>query len=295
MMTSLLSNKKADEEIVFHIIDGKISDLSKQTLNKIEGCSIVYHAVDSKIFEKYKQRQYYSVTVLWRLLLPKLVNVDKIIFLDCDLVVNSSLSELWDIDLGENYVAAVEDPNSVKYSKRYKLKNPHEFFNAGVLVINCKKWLEEDIPDRSVKIAMDNVGNELCCDQTILNILFEGQVKFLDLRWNVQYSPFNVWPGYKNLKKYKMAIKNPAIIHFTGDFKPWKQGFGCFCPFEKVFLKYHKKTTFAFKDYKKWQIIDKLRFYRAIFAFVKRYPVFFLKKQFWWNFIFMLRLALISS
>src|SRR5574344_1261292 len=200
MMTSVLMNKKDDEEIVFHIIDGGFTDASKRVISSMENCCIEYHKVDTKIFKNYKRSQYYSVSVLWRLLLPDLVKLDKIIFLDCDLVVEDSLSKFWNIDLEDNYVAAVEDPNGKKYAKRYKFEKGSKFFNAGVLVINCKKWREENIPKRSIKLAMENVGNDLCCDQTILNMLFEKHVKFLDLKWNLEFSPLNIWATYKNLK-----------------------------------------------------------------------------------------------
>jgi len=72
-------------------------------------------------------------------------------------------------------------------------------------------------------------------------------------------------------------------VHYVGDYKPWKKGLGCFNPKQKNYFKYHKMTSYAFDDYKKWRIEDKLNFYRGIFAFIKRYPLFFLRKNFWEN------------
>jgi lipopolysaccharide biosynthesis glycosyltransferase len=291
MMTSVLANKKEDETIVFHILDGGFSEESKKVINGLKNCDIAYHPVDAQMFEKYKKRQYYTVSVLWRLLLPNLVNVDKLIFLDCDLVVNHSLNEFWHTDVDGYYVAAVEDPNGKKYAKRFHLKKDSKFFNAGVLLINCKKWREDKIPELSLKKVMDNIESKYCNDQTTLNILFEGKVKFLDLKWNLQYCPFNIWPTYDDIKEYKSAIDKPMIIHYTGDFKPWKKGCGCFHPFQQKYFAYHKLTTFAYDNYENWYKADKRMWIKGLMAFIKRYPFFYLRKQYWKNFIYIIKVA----
>ncbi len=295
MMTSVLANKKDEDTIDFHILDGGLSENSKKYLNNMKNCIIEYHKVDTELFKGYKKSQYYSVSVLWRLLLPNMLpNLDKLLFLDVDLIVNSSLFELWNIDLDDNYIVAVEDPNGKKYAKRQNFNKNDKYFNAGVMLINCKKWRENSIPEKSIKIAIDNIGKPLCCDQTILNILFEGKVKFVDLKWNLQYSPINIWATYEDKIQYKQAIENPAIIHFTGDFKPWKIGYGCFNPYREKYFEYHKKTAFALSSYKDLDALDKSQWYRGLFAFIKRYPLFFLRRRFWLNFLYVAKLNMIK-
>ncbi len=282
LITSILENKTKDEEIVFHILDGGLSDESKKILQEIQGCEIKIYKVDKKPFEGYIKLDYYPVSMLWTMVLPNLINVDKLIYLDSDMVVNFSLKELWETELGDNYVAAVEDANGKKYAKRYKLKGS-KFFNTGTMLINCKKWLADDIPKKAVKIAMQNTGTRWGYDQTVLNQLFEDNVKFLDLKWNLQYCPINVWATYNDKKKYKKAIQTPSIIHYVGDYKPWKKGLGCFNPKQQEYFKYHRLTPYAFENYNKWSKQDKLNSYKGLLAFIKRYPLFFLKKQFWKN------------
>lgn len=277
LMTSILSNK-SDEEVHFHIVEGGLGVNSKSKLLELKDCKVDFYKVDPKIFEKYKKSDYYPVSMLYTMILPDLINVDKLIYLDSDVVVNSSLKELWEIDLEDNYVAAVEDANGKKYSKRYGLKADSKFFNTGLMLINCKKWREENIPQHSVEIAIKNTGTRFGYDQTVLNQLFEGKVKFLDLKWNLQYCPINVWATYDDKQEYKNAIKNPCVIHYVGDYKPWKKGFSLFNPKREDYFKYHKMTAYAFYDYQNWLKEDKISAYKGLIAFIKRYPLFFLKK-----------------
>lgn len=283
LMTSILVNKKEDEQIYFHIVDGGLSESTKKMLSEIKNCTVSFYSVDPKIFENYVKKDYYPVSMLYTMILPDIISVDRLIYLDSDMVVNSSLSELWQMPLEDNYVAAVEDANGKKYAKRYNLQDGSKFFNTGTMLINCVKWHENHIPHKAVKMSMENTGTNFCYDQTVLNQLFEGKVKFIDYKWNLLYCPLNVWPTYEDRIQYKNAIKNPSIIHYVGDFKPWKQGLGCFNPKQGDYFKYHKLTSYAFNNYAKWFMQDKIGSYKGLIAFVKRYPLFFLRRQFWKN------------
>lgn len=284
-MVSICENSP-NEALVFHIIDGGLSDFSCRKILEVQekyGCEVKFDKVDNKIFEGYKKADYYPVQILWTMILPEiegLLGLDKLIYLDCDLVVHSSLKELWKLDLKDNFIAAVEDANGKKYSGRF-LDGKSKFFNTGLMVINCKKWREEKIPTRAVKMALENTGTALGYDQTVLNMLFLGKVEYLNLKWNLQFCPLNVWPYYEDLEEYKFAIKNPSIIHFVGDYKPWVRGLGCFNPKQADYFKYHKLTSYKKSNYKKWLFLDKISCAKGLWAFIKRYPFFFLKKQFY--------------
>lgn len=279
-MTSIIANK-GDEEIVFHIIDGGLSEFSKSKIIEVPNCEVIFDKIDMDMFKEYKKADYYPVQILFTMILPSVVNVDKLLYLDCDLVVNSSLKELWNMDIEDNYIIGVEDANGVKYAKKFGLKKESRFFNTGMMLINCKKWRDDFIPARAVQIAIDNTGTPYGYDQTVLNQLFEGKVKYVDLKWNLQYCPINVYPTYQSKKEYKNAIKAANIVHFVGDYKPWKMGYSCFSPKQKDFFKYHKMTSYKFKNYTLWALKDRLLSYRGVLAYIKRYPLFLFRKNFW--------------
>src|SRR5574344_1667810 len=285
-MTSIMENLLQDE-VVFHIIDGGLSEFSKNKILEVtqnyKNCEVQFNKVNNDLFKGFKQSDYYTVQILWTLVLPEiegLNNLDKLIYLDCDLISHASLKELWDLDLEDNFIASVEDANGKKYSKRF-LDGNEKFFNTGLMVLNCKKWRSENISQKAVKIAIENTGTALGYDQTVLNKLFVGKVKYLNLKWDLQYSPLNVWPSYENLDEYYQAVKNPCIIHYVGDYKPWVKGLGCFNPKQKDYFKYHKLTSYKKQNYFKWFFEDKITCYKGLWAFIKRYPLFFFKSNFW--------------
>jgi len=274
LMTSILANK-TDEKIHFHILDGGLSNLNKNKVFELKNCEITFHLINKKM----------AVNNLFILSLADIISVDKLIYLDTDTIVNSSLKDIGELGLDDNYIAAVEDANGKKYAKRFRLVKGKKFFNSGVMVINCPKWRENNISARAVEIALQNTGAMLGDNQIILNQLFDGHVKFLDLKWNLQCCPINILTVYAQSEDYKSASENPAIINYAGDFKPWKKGLGCFNPKQKEYFKYHKMTSYAFKNYELWRILDKLMALRGIGSFIKSYPLFFTKKLFWKNLV----------
>lgn len=271
LMTSILLNK-GDEKIHFHILDGGLSNENKKLIFDFSNCKITFHLVNIKIFDYHDNISACPLSKLFPLILTDLIHVDKLIYLDSDTVVRTSLKELWDMDLEDNYIAAIEDANSTIKTK---------FFNSGMMVINCKKWVEDNITKSSLNYSKESANSKSDCTQNVLNKFFEGKVKFLDLKWNLQYSPINVWSNFEDRSEYQSAIENPNIIHYLGDFKPWLKGFGCLNPKQKEYFKYHKLTCYSLKDYSKWEYEDKFHAYKGICRFLKTHPVFFLRKQFW--------------
>ena len=107
-----------------------------------------------------------------RILIPELIKEDKVLYLDCDIVVNANLDELFNIDLENKWVCGVRD---------YQV--PAEF-NSGVLLINNKKWRESNIVSRLLEKAKDtNLRNG---DQTVINEVFKDKIEELDLSYNYQ-------------------------------------------------------------------------------------------------------------
>ncbi|MBE7706505.1 MAG: glycosyltransferase family 8 protein [Cyanobacteria bacterium SIG30] len=285
-ITSILENSK--EDIVFHIIDGALNDFSKERITEVVkkyNSEVEFNKIDNSMFDGYKKSDYYPVQILWTMVLPDiedLQNLERLIYLDCDMVIHSSLKELWEMPFDDNYILAVEDANGKKYSRRF-LDGKSKFFNTGLMVINCKKWREDKISEKAVEQAIKNTGTPLGYDQTVLNQLLINHIKFLNLKWNLQYCPLNVWATYDDNIEYKLAIKEPNIIHYVGDYKPWAQGLGCYNPKQKDYFKYHEMTYYKKDNLENWLKKDKMQFYKGIIAFIKRYPLFFLKKMFWKN------------
>lgn len=106
-------------------------------------------------------------------MIPNLITADQVLYLDCDLVVNDRLDELFKFKL-DGPLAAVPD-----------FKDPSQF-NSGVLLINNKFWREKQLSSQLLDLSKKP---ELAdSDQTVINQFFKGKIKELPPTYNYQIS-----------------------------------------------------------------------------------------------------------
>ena len=144
-----------------------------------------------------------------RILIPELIKEDKVLYLDCDIVVNANLDELFNIDLENKWVCGVRD---------YQV--PAEF-NSGMLLINNKKWKESNIVSSLLEKAKDpNLRNG---DQTVINEVFKDKIEELDLSYNYQigFEKAAFWGNLQKTTQFLDKVKKPKIIHFITEDKPF--------------------------------------------------------------------------
>jgi len=163
----------------------------------------------------------------YRLLIEELFpHLDKVIYLDCDLVICEDLNKLWDISFDNKFLLARQDMGNSKFSwesgvscyKELNIPPESKYFNAGVLVINLKLWREHNVSQKVIEYIDKYKKIINRWDQDGLNAILWDKWKELDLRWNASY-------------KYE-RIKKPFIYHFTGSIKANK--------FDNIRLKYLK-------------------------------------------------------
>lgn len=154
-----------------------------------------------------------STACYYRLMIPWLIpNVDKIIYADVDIIFKTSLKELFEIDLKENYVAG-SYPNTSdgwKAMQKYFEKigaDYKAYINSGLLVINSKLQREQNLESRYNELAKNNY---LYQDQDIINIVCKGRIAHFNRR-------FNLMPKYYGNDNKQ----SDCVIHYVGD-KPWK-------------------------------------------------------------------------
>ena len=229
-ISSILVNNKLQRKYSFHILDGRITPKNKEKLLSLRNlCDFDMQFYDmSKIdcSELPLNREYISIVTYYRLFLLDILpqNLDKIIYLDCDLVVEKDLAELWEEDI-DNYIAGVvEDEGSITQSERLKLPMENNYFNAGVIVFNLKKLREFGYKEKCFEYYRKNKDIIILQDQDILNGVFNGLCKYLPLKWNVNGRMFreNELEHHYTLNDENLAKKEAGIIHFTDYVKPWQ-------------------------------------------------------------------------
>jgi len=148
-------------------------------------------------------------------------NIDRVLYLDADIVVVGSIAPLWNTDLGGALMGAVDIPGSDQGVRRLAMRAEDGYFNAGVLVIDLQQWRTT----RARETVLDYIRaypERVSYDQDALNACFRSRTKRLDYKWNV-IRPFYREPLVLPLERAEIeAIRRDAlIIHFNGGSKPW--------------------------------------------------------------------------
>lgn len=241
----LVNNKNDFEEINIFILDDGISKNNKNKVNSIlseYNCNILF--IKTKKIEELDFKVLYlerediaSLTTYARLFITSLLpdNIDKILYLDCDSIIVDSFKELWQEDISNYYCAAVQDCSNTSYMEALGIPRNEKYYNAGVLLINLKKWREDNVEDKFVEFLTDNQQRFYQHDQGVLNNIFKNKIKTVSPKYNLQgyfqFLDYNLSRKYSCIETeyYSKEImddarKNPVFLHFCAAdyFRPWK-------------------------------------------------------------------------
>lgn len=197
-----------------------------------------------------------------RLAIPDLLkNYEKAIYLDCDIVINGDISELYNIDLSDYMIGAArdtvmagwsnvgEDKDNENVMYNYEvvgIKNKFDYFNAGVIVVNLNEFRKNYSTEKLFDIACSRDWKWF--DQDVLNKVCCGRTLFISNEWNVMAHCYDIesqlseyFAPYDMYMKYRDAVENPKAIHYAGRFIP------CFTPTvddAEYFWHYAKKVPY---------------------------------------------------
>lgn len=182
--------------------------------------------IDSDMFLNFPNLKHISNDSYSRLLAAELLpNINKFIYLDCDLTVEKPISELYETNLGDNIIGAVRQRNSEMHHsviKRYKLPKNLLYINSGVLLVNAKAWRENLVTKGILKWIQTNLLHLEMSDQESLLVYLEGKILELNPKWNIEARHYSEKKMGMPLEKDLLdAMESPAVIHYTGSVKPW--------------------------------------------------------------------------
>ncbi|HDR0633103.1 General stress protein A [Pasteurella multocida] len=231
---SILNNNGKD--ISFYIFDLGISEESKKDICDVviaSGNKVYFIFVNESDFNQFPSNiDYISLATYARLkatdYLPSSLN--KIIYLDVDVLVFDSLETLWNIDISHYFAAAcydsfIENENH-EHKKVISMSEREYYFNAGVMVFNLEEWRKIDVFSRSLEL-LDIYPNQMIYqDQDILNILFKNKIYYLDCRFNFMPNQLERIKQYhkgklSNLHSLEKTTMPVAISHYCGPEKAW--------------------------------------------------------------------------
>ncbi len=220
-MLSIIDNKQKDEKLNFYILSGGLTPENQSLFYAMAAhynVSVTLVAINPSDFEEY-QNERWGQAYAYRLKLPSLLpHVSKVIYLDCDTIVNSSLASFFYSDLGENSLGMIPDMWYKKQGARFPHKT-RPYCNSGVLLIDLDKWRKRNIERKLYESFIENKEIFDFPDQDILNTVLDNQIKIFDYKYNLQWHAYHEIE-YAEEESYLEALKNPIIIHYIFE-KPW--------------------------------------------------------------------------
>jgi lipopolysaccharide biosynthesis glycosyltransferase len=172
----------------------------------------------------------------------------KILYLDCDLWIGSrSISDLFEMDLDGYAFAAVHDAGDIfrsstpgwqHYKQLLGMQRDTPYFNSGVMLIDRKKFRDEQIGERSLAYMANGGYLGTLNDQSALNAIVKGEWLPISPIWNWMFA------SYTHLTNEF----DPAIIHFIGDHKPWNDHRARFNPVYRQDMR-HYLESLGFSDF----------------------------------------------
>lgn len=259
-MQSTMENASKEHKyafiILYKILSEEALEKLKQQVSAYPNFSIEFINI-SKEFEKFSLKTsdigLWTIETYFRLIAPWLLkDFDKIIHIDCDIICNTDISCIYNINIGDNLIAGVQDLplisifNNPKYKGKFKssvidkMDKPENYINAGFIIMNIKEFRNKFTSDYLLNLAQ-NAEYKLN-DQDLLNFIAKDSVFILPQEFNFLNSDWDISHAPKNLiEDYCKARENPKIIHYTTT-KPWKQDLN---PLHfHLFWKYCTRTPF---------------------------------------------------
>jgi lipopolysaccharide biosynthesis glycosyltransferase len=252
-IASLLLNSKGSCRYSIHaLVASEVNRPYRKELTELvktydPDSSITFLEANHDFDASYRSR--YTIGTYYRMMLPRLLpDVDKIIYMDADMICCDSLLELYEHDMTGFYIAGVRDIlNTKSYWKklqkgRVELSFRGDYVNAGMLLMNLKYIRESGLYEKWIEIS--KIKRYSYPDQDLFNVTCKDKILHLALRNN-----FAVWTkkeyeepiadGVFSAEEYKEAVADPLILHYVPA-KPW----GVKVNLDSLWWLYARKTPF---------------------------------------------------
>lgn len=234
MLKSLFVNNPKEKFTIYlahsSINDSEINDLDEYINGHFH--KFVAIRINDNLFGKSPAFLYYPKEMYYRLLAHKYLpeNMDKILYLDPDILVLNPIRQLYKINLGNKlYGAAHRGYMPVKvFSKvRFLPYKIQDYYNSGVLLMNLRMHRKEIDENKIFDFIEKNRSKLILPDQDLINIMYAKLIKSID---EVKYNYDTRLYSYYRMKsdgKYDMdyVLNNTVVMHFCGPGKPWKKNY----------------------------------------------------------------------
>lgn len=209
--------------------------------------------VDERLFENAPVMKQYPQEMYYRLLAAQLLpeDMDRIIYLDPDILVINPLTPLWRLDMGGKLFAAAAHTGMTELANnvnRLRLGTERNYFNSGVLLIDLASCRAEVKPEEIFSYVSEHADELVLPDQDVLNALYSSRILELDdALWNYDARNFKNYLMRSNgVADMEWVIEHTVVLHFCGRAKPWKPHYRH--RFGMLYLHYEQLTRRALPE-----------------------------------------------
>lgn len=242
---ALVHSLVSQPDVRVHYLHG--ADLGRRRRRALRRMGDVeLHEVDPARLADLPVRGYFTSAMWYRMLLPELVDADRVLYLDVDTVVAGDLRELFATPMGDAWMAAVENVRLPWLPDRAADLGIERYFNSGVLLLDLAALRAEGAAERVLDYAREQGTELLWPDQDALNVVLGERRVELHPRWNAMNALFNSDAGAATFGQQAVdeALADPGIRHFEGPLanKPWHPGFAE--PHGELYWRHLRATPF---------------------------------------------------
>jgi lipopolysaccharide biosynthesis glycosyltransferase len=217
--------------ISFHIFEMNVSSKNIENLKQI--CTqhekeLLLYPISKELFDKFPNPGDFSYATYIRIVIPQILplSIKKVLYLDCDVIINGDILALWETDIEKYALAGVEDSSwGGSKIKMENESNPEKYINAGVLLMNLTYWRVNNVQQKLIDYLESPPKTLHMFDQDAINDVLSGNILYIAPTWNCIISFFSL-PSriVKDQRKLLWNLRwHAKIIHFAGSrtVKPW--------------------------------------------------------------------------
>ena len=221
----LYSLSKYHDDLNVYLLYGSLSEESIDEFKSFlaDKCHTTLFSIQALGFFKNVplSEQYSKPEIYFRLLAPYILpeSIDRILYLDADIIINGSLLDFYEQDFEGAYVAVTKDrfdfcDEVVLQKKKLGMKDSDIYFNSGVMLLNLRAFRDNIKLTDIMEFIDENRDKLFYFDQDILNCLLLDHKKLCELQYNFQAYPF------EQLDLFDI-MKTTTVLHYTDQPKPW--------------------------------------------------------------------------
>lgn len=257
-LQSLIANTTEEYQYHVYILYTSLSNTHRKRLKNLEKDHVfvdfIYISSDSEGLQHFVCDTHPTIETTYRLYIPDLLpQYDKVLYLDCDIVILADVAELFHYDIGDCVLGVAElaeEKKMVEHLTQTLKVAPEDGFIAGILLLNCKEFKKQHIKEKCFALLEEDWKREniqyIYPDQDVLILTCQGKLAKFPMAWNFEWcmnfeNRVSLTLTERSQVWYDEAKEDLKIIHFTS---PWKAWDAPDCEYAEWFWKYARETVF---------------------------------------------------